>query len=239
MDEDRAENMGPKEKPAALLNSVVDEILAMQIFFKYLVSMDGGCSPMEASQENVRRVGRLLYQVQGVPRDVQLLWDDAALNIVRKRFFEDNHLLEKPRTAATLRAYITALRVFYDFVPAKYCLLNQSGRKIYKSDQDKVKSSSILLDGWLKTLAPAIHVRRAEIRKKAHEELLSTEDLKKIVNSQQSKNITNEMLKLENKTISAISCDQFAKFCDNLLLRMHCKTTIVYHPDVIPQNISK
>ena len=117
--------------------------------------MDGGCRPKEASQENVRRVGRLLYQVQGVPRDVELLWDDAALKIVDKRFSKTTIFW---KNLATLRAYITALRLFYDFVLGKYRLLNRSGTKVYNTDLDKVKSCSILLDGWLKTLAPAVQV---------------------------------------------------------------------------------
>ena len=115
---EKLDALPPKEKLPTLLNPVVDGIPALRQFHQFLVSMDGGSRPNLASLENVRRVGRLLYQVQTIPRDVTLLWNDEAVHVIRKRFFENNHLAEKPRTATTLRAYVTALRLFYNFVQA-------------------------------------------------------------------------------------------------------------------------
>ena len=180
--------------------------------------MDGGSRPNLASLENVRRVGRLLYQVQTIPRDVTLLWNDEAVHVIRKRFFENNHLAEKPRTATTLRAYVTALRLFYDFVQAKQ--RTRTGTPIAKEDIEKVKSCNVSLDGWLKTLAPALHVRKASIRKKDEEERLSVSDLKKLVNSPQSKEVTKKMLQLEKKKVNTVTRGEFAKYRDNLMLRM-------------------
>ena len=64
---------------------------------------------------------------------------------------------------------------------------------------------------------------KPEIRKKDQEERLTAKDLRKLVNSKQSKDITTEMLKMENKNVMAGTRDQFAKFSDNLLLHMLCK----------------
>ena len=48
-------SMPPKEIPPSRLNPLIDRIPAMQDFLTYLVSMDGGCRPKQASIENVRR----------------------------------------------------------------------------------------------------------------------------------------------------------------------------------------
>lgn len=58
--------------------------------------MDGGDRLAEASLENVRRERRLLTEVQDPPEDVGLLWDTESMNKIR--FFQGNHLLQKPRT---------------------------------------------------------------------------------------------------------------------------------------------
>ena len=67
--------------------------------------------------------------------------------------------------------------------------------------------------------------------KKDEEEHLSKEDLRKMVNSEESKMITKEMLKLEQKTVTAVSRDQFAKYCDNLIEHMLCKAA--QRPDAL------
>ena len=85
-DAENTENLPPKEIFRSLLNHIIDRIPAMQEFLTYLVSMDGGCCPKEASVENVRRVGRLLYQVQTKPNNVELLWNHAAIDVGRRHF---------------------------------------------------------------------------------------------------------------------------------------------------------
>ena len=222
-DEEITESLPPKEIPPSILNPKIDRIPAMQEFLTYLVSMDGGCRPKQASIENVRRVGKLLSQVQTTPSDMELLWDDVAMDVVRQRFFQNNNMAEKPRTVSTLRGYITALRLFYQFIWAKYRTLNRKGTKVLNEDLDKIKSCNVQLDGWLKTLAPAVHIRKAAMRKKDEHERLSKDDLKKLVNSEETKKITKEMLQLERKPVTAVSRDQFAKYRDNLIVRMLVK----------------
>ena len=94
-DNKNLKNLPPKEKIPSLLNPLIDRIPAMQDFLAYLVSMDGGCRPKEASIDNVRRVGMFLYQVQSDPTDVRLLWDDVAVNMIRSFLktitFRKNH----------------------------------------------------------------------------------------------------------------------------------------------------
>ena len=146
------------------------------------------------------------------------------------RFFQSNNMAKKPRTVNTLRAYIMALRLSYQFVLAKYRSLNQKGTEVVNKDLDKIKSCNVLLDSWLKTLAPAVHIRKAAMRID-EDERLTKEDLKKLVNSEETKKITKEMLQLERKPVTAVSRDQFAKYRDNLIVRMLCKA--MQHPSAL------
>ena len=66
-------------------------------------------------------------------------------------------------------------------------------------------------------------MRKASIRKKDEEERLSVSDLKKLVNSPQSKEVTKKMLQLEKKKVNTVTRGEFAKYRDNLMLRMLCK----------------
>ena len=61
------------------------------------------------------------------------------------------------------------------------------------------------------------------MRKKDKDGWLSKEDLKNLVNSEETTTLTKEMLKLEHKNVTAISGDLFAKYWDNLIVRMLCK----------------
>ena len=132
-------------------------------------------------------------------------------------------MAKKPRTVNTLRVYITVLRLSYQFVLAKYRALNRKGTKVLNEDLDKIKSCNVLLDGWLKTLAPTVHICKAAMRKKDKHERLTKDDLKKLVNSEETKKITKEMLQLERKPVTAVAQDQFANYRDNLIVCMLCK----------------
>ena len=118
----------PKIIGRSAINDRVDNVRVFDVFNRYLLSMDGGSRPQEASKENMRRVGRLLFEIDEDLK-VNMLWDDDGLSKLRATFFEGNHLLpeQRRRKPHTLRAYVTALRLFYKFLLA---------RRMYLSNQD-------------------------------------------------------------------------------------------------------
>ena len=153
-----------------------------------------------------------MFQVQSTPNDVSLLWKPATLRLIRRRFFEGNQLLEKQRTAATLRAYIAALRLFFTFAKAKVDTLATIGVSVDAEASRQIDGANQLLDGWLKTLSRSVHIRRSQLRKRDDEEMLSMADLKSILESAESRSITADMLALEGKVVGSISRDDFARY---------------------------
>ncbi len=77
----------------------------------------------DSSRENMQRVGRLIAEVEDVPENVSVLWNDRCLGLIRSQFFENNNPSQKPREATTVKAYITALRLFYVFLKSRRALI--------------------------------------------------------------------------------------------------------------------
>ena len=109
----------PKTIPRSAINHFLDDIPVLQMFFEHLLSSEGGVKEHDEGLEHMRRVGRLLYEVQEPPKDVELLWDDDSMTLIRRRFFDGNHLLTEPREPGTLLAYIASLRMFYMFIKGR------------------------------------------------------------------------------------------------------------------------
>jgi hypothetical protein len=84
--------------------------------------MDGGSRSVDSSRENMQRVGRLIAEVEDVPENVSVLWNDRCLGLIRSQVFENNPS-QKPREATTVKAYITELRLFYVFLKSRRALI--------------------------------------------------------------------------------------------------------------------
>ena len=113
----------------------------------------------------MRRVGRLLFEIDEELK-VNMLWDDNGLSNLRATFFEGNHLLpeQKRRKPHTLRAYITALRLFYKFLLARRMYLaNQDIFTISSNDVVLIRSAQELTEGWLKSLAKSVAFRNQDL----------------------------------------------------------------------------
>ena len=155
----------PKIIGRSAINDKVNNVPVFKVFYNYLSSMDGGSRPQEASKENMRRVGRLLFEIDE-QLNVHMLWDDDGLSNLRATFFEGNHLLpqEQQRKPHTLRAYITALRLFYKFLLARSMYLsNQDILKITGNDVVLIRSAQELTEGWLKSLAKSVAFRNQDL----------------------------------------------------------------------------
>ncbi|CAB3986999.1 Neurofilament medium polypeptide [Paramuricea clavata] len=209
------------------INGKVDNIPALSQFYKYLYSMDGGARPVKASKENKRRVGRLLFEITSRMEDVRLLWDDCSLRKLRSTFFEGNHLLpeKQRRQPHTLRAYITALRLFYDFVVAMRVRLGKTCNVIISQDDlENIQSARQLTAGWLKSLASSVSIRKQELHKQDLDQHISSEDFARIANQPTNKKLESDMLALSKRQLTFISRDRFAEFRDNLMLKLLCRS---------------
>ena len=109
------EPAAPKEIQKNAIAKVIEIQPLLARFLDHLLSV-GGCRGPKPSKEAQWRVGRLLYEVDETLANVKLLWSDDAMVRIRKTFIEGNRLLAKPRKVGTLRAYLTALQMFYNFL---------------------------------------------------------------------------------------------------------------------------
>ena len=84
--------------------------------------------------------------------NVHYLWNAKHMSKMEKRFFENNAMANPPRTPWTLKAYITALRLFYKFVTARRHTIT-SELHINTEYLDELQSCDTLLNGWLASLS--------------------------------------------------------------------------------------
>jgi hypothetical protein len=76
------------------------------MFLGHLVSFESKNRKKSDAREHMRRVCRLLYEVDSEGKDVKLVWANASLDTIRNNFFRGNDLLPKPRKAQTLKTYV-------------------------------------------------------------------------------------------------------------------------------------
>lgn len=89
----------------------------MCLFNHHLSTYEGGMRKQRISTDHVRRVGRLLYEVESTPKTVRKLWQHVPLSKIRNNFFVGNDLLGNDRRKPqTLKAYIVSLKIFLKFV---------------------------------------------------------------------------------------------------------------------------
>jgi hypothetical protein len=62
---------------------MVDEVPLLKLFLAHLISMSGGKRGLDASVQNERHVGCLLYQIDGTLSKVELLWSVKHLTILK------------------------------------------------------------------------------------------------------------------------------------------------------------
>ncbi|CAB4029971.1 Hypothetical predicted protein [Paramuricea clavata] len=140
-----------------------------------------------------------------------------------------------PRTPSTLKAYVAALRLFYKFVIARqHTITNELHITINTELLDELKSCDTLLNGWRASLSTGIQPRKKVQRKQDFDERLTLEEYREIANNKDSKQAARNLLRLENSLITGVTCDEFARYWDCIIVRLLCRSAqrsdfILYH----------
>ena len=124
----------------------------MKLFLHTLNVFEGGHRKKRICVDQVRRVGRLLYEVDSTPKSVKKLWQLLPMNKIRNNFFEGNDLLgDHKRMPQTLKSYMVSYRMFLKFILSSeesICLLENIG----DDDIHQVRDFNILVPsdqrGW-------------------------------------------------------------------------------------------
>ena len=72
----------PKQDPLPQVLTDISKHPILQMFLGHLVSFEGKNRKKSDAKEHMRRVCRLLYEVDSEGRDVKLVWADASLDTI-------------------------------------------------------------------------------------------------------------------------------------------------------------
>ena len=106
----------PKQDPLPQVLTDISQHPILQMFLRHLVSFESKNRKKSDAKEHMRRVCRLLYEVDSEGKDVKLVLADASLDRIRNNFFRGNDLLPKPRKAQILKTYVVSFKLFLNFM---------------------------------------------------------------------------------------------------------------------------
>lgn len=162
-----------------------------------MLTVEGGCRGPKPSKEAQWRVGRLLYEVDETLTNVSLLWNDDAMVQIRRTFIEGNRLLKKPRKVGTLRAYLTALQTFYNFLLTRASsLANEFG--FHETDFKLVKEFQGRVSNWMKSFTEEIANRKTEVHREDFSLLLTSTQIWNLFNSPVHEKYENRFEELDD-----------------------------------------
>ena len=114
----------------------IEDLPVLKLFMHNLSVYEGGRRKARVCKDHVRRMCRLLYEVDSEPKGVKKLWQLLPMNTIRNNFFEGNDLLceKDKRKPQTLKSYIFTYRLFLKFNLAS----EESIRLLEKLDDDDI-----------------------------------------------------------------------------------------------------
>ncbi len=92
------------------------------------------------AKEHVRRVCRLLYEVDPRSRCVSLLWHDQSLDCIRNKFFLGNDKTKKPGAPQMLKTYMVSFNLFFKFLLARKLSVRQIAT-VTNNDIEEIKAT--------------------------------------------------------------------------------------------------
>ena len=132
-------------------------------------------------------------------------------------------MANQPRTPSTLKAYITALCLFYKFVIARrHTITSELHITINTEYLDELQSCDALLNGWLASLSAGVQARKKVLRQHNFDERLTSGEYREVANNEESKQAAKNLFRLENSQIRGVTCDEFARYRDCIMLRLLC-----------------
>ena len=136
----------------------------LQMFLGHLVSFESKNRKKSDAREHMRRVCRLLYEVDSEGKDVKLVWANASLDTIRNNFFRGNDLLPKPRKAQTLKTYVVSFKLFLNFMLSRVEGITRIDSSVSSHELELVQAALTRIKHWTGSLTPVLTRRRAEVR---------------------------------------------------------------------------
>lgn len=194
----------PKTLEKRKVACLVEKQPLFQRFLDHLLTVEGGRRSPKPSKDAQWRVGRLLFEVDESCTNVRLLWTEESMVHIRCTFIEGNSLLAQPRKVGTLRAYLTALLTFYNFILTRASTL---ATEFDFTDKDRglVKEFQGRVANWMKSFTTESADRKTEVHQQDFRFLLTSSQMQNLFNStvhdefeERFKNLTSPMLEFVN-----------------------------------------
>ena len=172
----------PREVERSAIGKIIEVQPLLARFLDHLLSVEGGRRGLKPSKEAQWRVGRLLYEVDETVSNPNLLWNDDAMVQVRRTFIEGNHLLPKPRKVGTIRAYLTSLLMFYNFLLTRATSLANEF-SLQEKDINLIKEFQGRVSNWMKSFTEQSATRKTEVHQQDFQSLLTSDQIWNLLNS--------------------------------------------------------
>ena len=181
----------PKEVVKGELEGKIKNPKIFTLFKNYMTSFDGGRKTY--SKEEVSNVARLLYQVDGYVNDCSLLWQPESVAMIRRRFFEGNHLRQIPKQPGTLSHYLSSYTSFLKFAKS-YSLSLTCLMTMEQQDINEIDATLVNIKNWAKIINKDKCRRAHQLRLRDKQSLITPEAYQRVLNCDESLRIRNDFL---------------------------------------------
>lgn len=157
-------------------------MVALNVFPKYLASMDGGQRPPDTCRDHASHVGRILFEIEDPTKDVTKLRKDQNLSLLMNTFIQGNNLLsdDEKLQPGTLKSYLTSLKLFFRFFLSRRSELTVL---LSLTDQDiaEIPQADLRVSNWLKSFYQEMAERRIQKQEQDELEILSDDEYYQLV----------------------------------------------------------
>ena len=188
----------------------------MQLFQHHLTNFEGSNRKPTDAKEHVRRVCRLLYEVDPQSRCVSLLWNDRSMDVIRNQFFLGNDATKKPRAPQTLKTYVVSFKLFFKFMLARKLSVRRIAT-VTQKDLEEIDSALKRLSSWPSSYKVASQKKKVANRKKDMNERLDSKSFKKLRENEFAEQIKKTFELIKSDANKVVDIQTFANCRDFLL----------------------
>ena len=203
----------PRDDPPPILLNPIEELPVMQLFQHHLCNFEGSNRKPSDAKEHVRRVCRLLYEVDPQSRCVSLLWHDKSLDCIRNKFFLGNDQAKKPQAPQMLKTYMVSFKLFLKFLLSRKLSVRRIAT-VTNNDIEEIESALRRLSSWPSSYKVATQKKKAVNRRKDMEERLDSAAFRQLRENKFSEEIQKTFADMNSDVNPNVDMQTFANCRD-------------------------
>ncbi len=183
----------PRDDPPPILLNPIEELPVMQLFQHHLSNFEGSNRKPSDAKGHVRRVSRLLHEVDPQSQCVSLLWHDKSLDCIRNKFFLGNDQAKKPQAPQTLKTYVVSFKSFLKFLLSRKLSVRRIAT-VTDNDMEEIESALRRLSSWPSSYKVATQKKKAVNRRKDMEEHFDSASFRQLRENKFTEDIQKTLL---------------------------------------------